>query len=259
VVAGASAGIHIESQMPERSIPRVILRSRTWRRSAVTGLLGAGICGTALMLSSPAAASDSQLWTGATVTARLSDRWAVSQDLTARFSDARHGLYEIEANTLLGYRLTKVVGIWAGYTHDPNYSSGHFNVMEQRAREQVTFDNFALLGSGKLSGRLRLEQRWRDGASGTGWRLRPFLRYTLPFAAHGKTGLVISEEPFIDFNTTGFQKVNGLERLRTFVGITTPVVKNVNAEVGYLNQHGFVPGGKDTNDNVASVSLSLSM
>ena len=66
---------------------------------------------------------------------------------------------------MLGYRLSKVVDLWAGYTHDPQYAGGDFTVMEHRAREQVTFDGFARLGPGKLSGRIRLEQRWRDGVS----------------------------------------------------------------------------------------------
>lgn len=187
----------------------------------------------ALVAPGQAYASDSQLWTGGTATVKLSDKWAISQDLTARFSDQRNGLYEVEANTLLGYRLNKVVAVWAGYTHDPNYSSGHFAVMEQRAREQVTFDNLANLGPGRLSGRVRLEQRWREGLGGTGWRMRPFVRYSVPFKKGGTTALTITEEPFIDFNRTAFQKVGGLERLRTFVGVTTPLAKHLTVEAGY--------------------------
>jgi hypothetical protein len=213
----------------------------------------------ALAVPGQASASDSQLWTGGAATVKLSDKWAVSQDLTARFSEHRNGLYELEANTLVGYRLNKVVAVWAGYTHDPNYSSDHLTIMEQRAREQITFDNFANVGPGRLSGRVRLEQRWRQGVSGTGWRLRPFVRYSVPFNKDGATALTVTEEPFIDINTTSFQQVNGLERLRTFVGVTTPVARHLSAEIGYLNQHGFVPGAKDTNDNVASLSLSLSL
>ena len=211
-----------------------------------------------LLMSGQASASGSQLWTGGAATVKLSDKWALSQDLTARFSDDKHGLYEVELNTLLGYRLSKNVALWAGYTHDPNYSGGHFRIMEHRFREQVTIDNFADLGGGKLSGRVRLEQRWRDGLNGTGWRVRPFLRYTLPLRPGGKTALTISEEPFIDFNQTAFQKVKGLDRLRTFVGIATPLGKHVKCEFGYLNQYGFVPGRKNTVDNVASATLSLS-
>ena len=113
--------------------------------------------------TSASAGSDEQLWTSASAGVKLGGGWQLSQEFTARFSDNRNGLYEIESNTLLGYRIGKGVTLWAGYTHDPQYSGGDFTVMERRAREQVTFDNVARVGTGKLSARLRLEQRWREG------------------------------------------------------------------------------------------------
>lgn len=205
------------------------------------------------------AASDSQLWTTQVVNVKLGDKWRVQQELVERFSDHRNGLYEIESNTLLGYRVSKAVTFWGGYTHDPQYSGGNFTVMEHRAREQVTFDNVAKFAGGKLSFRLRGEQRWRHNLSGTGWRLRPFVKYTLPLVKGSKTALVLSAEPFINLNTTSFQKQSGLERIRTLIAISTPISKTLTAEIGYLNQHGFVRGGTDTSDHVASISLSLSL
>jgi hypothetical protein len=203
------------------------------------------------------ASHDSQLWSTASATVKLAPKWRLSEELIGRFSDNRHGLYEIESNTLLGYRLSKVTTLWAGYTHNPQYSGGTFTIMERRAREQVTFDGFARLGPGKLSGRLRLEQRWRDGIEGTGWRLRPYLKYSLPM--HGKTALNLSTEPFVDFNTTSFQHTPGLDRVRNLITISTPLTKTLTGEVGYLNQHGFVRGGPDTSDHVAYFAMSLSL
>ncbi len=214
-----------------------------------------------LVFFEPAAAraSDLQLWTGGSVTVKLSDKWNVSQDMTARFSDNKHGLYELEANTLVGYQLSKTVSIWAGYDHDPQYAAGDFSVMEHRLVEHLVSSNLGKLASGQLSGRVRLEQRWRDGQNGTGWRLRPYLRYTVPFSSRSKVGLTLSEEPFFDLNTTTFQSVHGLERLRSLVAITTPISKHFSADIGYMNQHGFVPHGKDTNDNIAYVSVGLKL
>jgi hypothetical protein len=221
---------------------------------------GAAALLVALAYSIPAAAADdTQLWTGGNVTVKLSDRWRVAEEITARFSDHKNGLYEIESNTLLGYRLSKAVTVWAGYTHDPQYSGGDFTVMEHRAREQVTFDNFAQVGRGRLSGRIRMEQRWRDGLDGTGWRVRPFLKYALPLRKGGRTAFVASAEPFLNLNTTAFQRTSGFDRIRTFVGLSAPLVKNVTADVGYLNQHTFVPHGPDSDDHVASISLNVSL
>jgi hypothetical protein len=203
------------------------------------------------------ASHDSQVWTTQVVNVKFADKWRLQEEVVERFSDSRHGLYEIESNTLLGYRLNKVTTLWGGYTHDPQYSGGHFTVTEQRLREQVTFDGFAKLGPGKLSARLRVEQRWRDGIGGTGWRLRPFLKYSVP--VHGKTSLNLSTEPVVDLNTTGFQRTPGLDRVRNLISISTPLAKSLTGEAGYLNQHGFVRGGEDSSDHVAYFAVSLSL
>ena len=209
-------------------------------------------------LSTPAAAkSDSQIWTNGAVNVKLSDKWRLQEEMTGRWSDKKNGLYEVESNTLLGYRLNKLVTVWAGYTHNPQYSGGDFTVMEHRAREQVTFDGFAKLGTGKLNGRVRMEERWRHNVDGTGWRFRPYLKYSLPIA--GKTALNFSTEPFFNLNTTAFQKQSGLDRVRNLVTVSTPLTKKLSGELGYLNQHGFVRGGPDTSDNVAYFGLSLSL
>jgi hypothetical protein len=203
------------------------------------------------------AASDAQLWANGAVNVKLSDKWRLSQELTARWSDNRNGLYEIESNTLLGYRLNKSVTLWAGYTHNPQYAGGDFTVMEHRAREQVTFDGFARIGQGKLNGRVRFEQRWREGVDGTGWRLRPYLKYSLPIA--GKTALNLSAEPFFNLNTTSFQKRPGLDRVRSMVTVSTPLTSKLTGELGYVNQRGFVADGPDTTDHAAYVGLALSL
>ena len=203
------------------------------------------------------AQSDKQVWAVTSVTAKLSDKWRLSQEIVGRFSDQRNGLYEVESNTLVGRVVGKGVTIWAGYTHDPQYAGGHFTIMEHRAREQVTVDNLAQFGGGKLSGRVRFEQRWRRGLDGTGWRLRPYVKYSLP--VHGKTALNLSAEPFFNLNRTNFQKQSGLDRVRSLISISTPLSKRLTGEAGYLNQHGFVRGGPDTNDHVAYFALSLSV
>jgi opacity protein-like surface antigen len=230
----------------------IIARGASCRRLS---LVAAG-----LAIATPAAAADdAQLWAGGSVSVKLSDKWRLSEEVTSRFSDHRNGLYEIESNTLVGYSIGKGVTLWAGYTHDPNYSAGHFTIMEQRAREQVAFDNFATLGPGKLSGRLRMEQRWRSGIDGTGWRIRPFVKYALPFHKGGRTAFVLSAEPFFNLNSTPFQRTRGLDRVRTFAGVSTPLARNLSVDVGYLDQHTFVPNGPDNDDHVASISMSLAL
>jgi hypothetical protein len=206
-----------------------------------------------------AARDDSQLWTTANATVKLSDQFRISQEITARFSDNRNGLYEVEAVTMLGYKPTKDITIAAGYVHDPLYLSGDFVTMEHRAREQVQFDNIATIGRGKLSARLRLEQRWREHADGTAWRARPYVKFALPLTKNGKANLNFSNETFINLENTSFQRTEGVDRMRNLISISTALSSRLAIEAGYLNQYGFVKNGEDTMDHVATVSLSLNL
>ena len=127
--------------------------------------------------------------------------------------------------------------------------------MEHRFRQQVNFEKYKL-GNVALSGRIRTEQRWREGFSGTGWRVRPYVKAALPIADKGKTQLVLTNEAFINLNTTRFQKTNGWDRTRSFIGVNKAISSKVNIEAGYMLQHGYVRNGPDTNDHVLSVSLT---
>jgi hypothetical protein len=208
----------------------------------------------ALIPQAAFARNDAQIWTGGGATVNLSDQWRLTGEVIARFSDNRGGLYEIEAPALLNFRAAKDFTLAAGYVHNPQFADGDLTTVERRAREQITVDNIAKVAGGKLSARLRLEQRWRDNADGTGWRVRPYFKYSLPLK--GKTSLVLSNETFLNLNTTAFQNQDGLDRMRNLIAINTPLAKNVTIEAGYLNQHRFVRGGEDDRDHIASILVS---
>lgn len=229
-------------------------------RSIVKSMFPAGIMAATLSLAVlPAAAQardDAQAWGAATVNVDLGAGFRASNETVLRVSDKRGGLYEVEDNLMIGYKPTKKVTLWLGYTHNPQYDHGDFTRMEHRFRQQVNVDNFVRLGNVRLSGRIRLEQRWREGQGGPAWRLRPYVKASLPIANNGKTTLVTSHESFIDLNTNDFQRVGGEERMRNFVGINTPLSKKISLEAGYLMQHGFVHGAADNHDHVLSIALT---
>lgn len=211
----------------------------------------------ALLLPSAAQASeDNQLWTTANVSVALSDKLKASNELVLRFSDDRNGLYEVENTALLAYSLSKSVAIGAGYVHNPQYAGGDFTVMERRAREQITVDNFAKIGAAKVSGRMRVEQRWR-GDESAAWRARPFVRVSVPIA--DKTTLLLSNETFLNLNRRSFQSVTGLDRMRNQIAVQRKIGKRVNLDVGYLNQHRFVRRGEDSSDHALTIGLGLSL
>lgn len=211
-------------------------------------------------ITSPALAKDdTQLWTSATINAKLTDKLKFSNELVLRFSDSRSGLYEIENSSLLGYQVNDTVSVWAGYVHNPNYLDGDLTAMERRAREQVVFDNIASIGKAKIGARLRMEQRWRDHVDGTGWRMRPYVKLAVPLGGKKAPTLNLSHEEFINLNTTSFQADDGFDRMRNAVSLSIPLNTSLKAEAGYLNQYRFVLGGPDVMDHVLTAAVSLAL
>ena len=204
------------------------------------------------------AESEFQQWLSVSAKSDLAESIAVQGEISARFGDERGGLYQLDTSLLLGYRLTDKVTAWAGYVHNANYAAANVVAIERRAREQITIDNFMSLGTAKFSTRMRLEQRWRDGVEGVGWRARPQLKVAVPLGSKAAPTLNVSAEPFINLNTTGFQSTPGLDRVRSVVSLTMPVSPAVRVEAGYLNQHRFIRRGEDRYEHALTAALALS-
>ena len=221
------------------------------RLHAACSLLSLVACAT------PACADeDAQLWLTTFADVHLSPDLRTANETIVRLSDDRRGLYEIENSLLFGIPLTEGVTVWAGYTYDPQFDAGRHTVTEHRAREQVTVDRLLVVGPLTLSGRMRAEQRWREGVSGTGWRVRPFMRLSWRVAERGRVTFNFSHEPFIDLDRTPFQTRAGLERMRNALFVHAALTPRLGLDLGYLNQHGFVSGGPDRSDHVATLSIS---
>jgi Protein of unknown function (DUF2490) len=216
---------------------------------------------TALLLAAPAlaianpalAGQDTQNWETINVTVSLPDDFKINSEATFRDGDAR-GFYELEQSLMAGKKLNKKVTVWAGYVFNPLYNNGTFTTREHRFRQQINFDGIANLGKVKVNGRLRLEERWRENADGTGVRLRPQVKASAPII--GKVNFNLSHESFVNLNTTSFQKVGGYERMRNAASVSWPLTKQIGVEVGYLNQLAIVRNGPDNSDHVLTLGLS---
>ena len=210
------------------------------------------------LCAAPAHADEFQQWVGYSAKVNLSEDFNLQHETQFRFSDDRNGLFTIQSSLLLGYKPTKNVTIAGGYLHSPNYDGGNFTNMERRLREQVTIDDIAKFGATTLSARLRFEQRWRDDRDGTAWRMRPYVKLAIPLGDKKAPSINLSEEAFVNLNTTSFQSKEGLERFRTSALLSIPLSKTIKLETGYINQHRFVSNAPDLDEHIASAVLNFS-
>lgn len=215
----------------------------------------AALAGTTLVAVPAQASEDTAYWQNLNLSVKLSEKIRLSSETSFRSSDAR-GFYQLQETIMLGYKVSKNVTISAGYVHSNAYNHGTFTSTERRFRQQLNVDNIAKVGPFTVSGRVRLEQRWRDDLGGTAWRLRPYVKASAPLV--GKVKFNVSSEGFIDLNTTAFQTVGGFERVRNYVTLSVPIGKKFSFEAGYMNQHARVPTGPDRVDHVLVTTLGAS-
>jgi hypothetical protein len=185
-----------------------------------------------LVLPSAAEADDGQVWLSANARGPVAGRVELGIETTERFGREGEGsLYESENIAMLGLRFDRAT-LAAGYVRDIVYHGGSATI-EQRARQDLNVDHIVRIGPLGVGVRLRMEERWREGSSGTGVRIRPFVRLTLPVT--GKLNLLASHESFVNLGGGAGQR-GGYDRARDFLGLGVPLTKRVGIEIGYLNQ-----------------------
>jgi len=199
----------------------------------------------AALLLAPARActmvQDSQVWTQLNAIIPLTSRFRLTVEQIARFSDRQDGLYQTQWGGLLGYRVNKTFEFGFGYrrvgAHNDNKSPD-----EDQLRQQV------VATAGQLTARFRVDERFSPKGDEIGFRLRPLVRYIQPLGGKG-VALYVSHESFFLPNATSWGQKKGYDRMRNAAGITFPISKAVNGDVGYTNQyiigHGSSPGEMD--------------
>lgn len=131
-----------------------------------------------LLAATPAAAADedAQLWTTAIATGPGVRNLAAWVELQARFGDDVSRLSQSKLRVALGYRFGDALTVYGGYAYVTSHLAGRSDKIENRLWQQASY---AVVRSGpvRLNGRTRLEQRFFNTGSDTGWRLRQQLRF----------------------------------------------------------------------------------
>jgi len=209
----------------------------------------------ALTALAPARAAEDDLnaWAAATASIDVGRKGVLWLEAQTRFTDDASRLGQLLLRPAIGYKLDGTTTVFLGYAYVRTDPAGPALSKEHRVFQQVSF---RLAGDGKgvtLTGRSRLEQRFREDKGGTGVRFRQQLRLTAPL--EGQTRAVAWTEPFIGLNSTAWGQTSGVNVWRNFVGVSLPVGTGLSLEPGYLNQY-VVRNGRDRMDHTASVTLN---
>lgn len=173
----------------------------------------------------------------------------------ARFFDDTDGFGLSIVRPGVGYALSDSTVVWAGYgwIHASPATRPDFD--ENRIWQQVTWSE--TLGSAAVGFRSRLEQRFLETGSDTGWRFRQFLSYRRPLACSERLTFVVWDEAFFHLNDTDWGAAAGLDQNRIFVGMgwLCGGSNNRRIEVGYLNNYISRRNQADLANHLLSVNL----
>jgi len=207
-----------------------------------------------LLASAPALADNTQAWSAFAVSGPIKDgsRFLLWFDAHARFRDNASELGTTIIRPGIGWRASQNLSLWAGYARVTAHLDGP-NGKEDRIWQQATYKVADVFG-GRLSGRTRIEQRFRDAQSDVGLRVRQSWRWARPIEG-SDFSWVAANETFIGVNNTDWGQDSGYGQNRAFLGLAWAFAPSLRLEGGYLNNHidGGSGGGR-TNHNI-SVAL----
>lgn len=212
----------------------------------------------ACLFAAPAAAAttqDERLWVNATVIGSISGRLMGFAEVQPRTGDGLSRLDQLLLRPAIGWRVGKTLTLWQGYAHVINPVAGRRDVAEDRSFQQISWTPIARHAD-EVQTRTRLEQRWRNDGSDTGWRVRQMVRYE--HALNGPLGGVAamaSAEVFVALNDTDWGARGGFDQARLFAGLEVPLGGRSTAEIGYLNQAIDQTRGRTQINHVASITL----
>jgi hypothetical protein len=197
---------------------------------------------------------DAQLWTTTTATFDLGDDTNFAAQLVARFSDAAGGVSELQMQADVETEAQEGIKVGAGYSYVPRYDQGQLTSREHRIRQQVSARIGEVLG-GRVDGRLRLEERWRDDGEDMMLRLRGRIMWTRPIGPD-ELALRVWHESFVQLNDTDWGGAARYSRMRNQVSLRRRLSETMTGELGYLNQYSIADGGPD--ELVHALTLALS-
>ncbi len=152
----------------------------------------------------------------------------------------------------LGVQLNPAVQLMAGYQYQHNDRETAPDTTEHRLWQQALIRLAGKPGKAVLLSRTRLEQRFVEGESDEGVRLRQWLRGQLWLDK--RWSLIAAGEGFIGLEDTSWGQQEGLEQTRLFAGAGYALTPRLTLEAGLQDQRLIRPGPDRTN-RVVNIAL----
>lgn len=160
-----------------------------------------------------------------------SKKWEYYFEFQPRFDfeDASANRFLIRPAAI--FNLDADQSLWAGVldVFDSELSTNELRIWQQYQRidrlDRVIFLN-----------RTRLEERFMNGESDLGLRIRHMLRAQIPLGEESTWSVVLFDEVFLGMNQNGSQPRRGFDQNRAFVGFRKDLKNNLFYEAGYMNQ-----------------------
>ena len=174
----------------------------------------------------------------------------------ARFFDDTGGFGQSIVRPGIGYALEDSSAvIWAGYGWIRTSPATSPDFDEHRIWQQVTWSRKTPRAN--IGFRSRLEQRFVETGSDTGWRFRQLVSLRRPLEHAPRITLVVWDEVFLHLNDTNWGADAGFDQNRIFVGLGFKLRRDspFRLEVGYMNQYVGRGPAADLSNHIVSVNL----
>lgn len=188
-------------------------------------------------------------------------RYLAFLELGPRVKNDNSEFSQIIVRPLLGYKVTKHLQLWAGYTWQGEYSNQHdFEMATNDIMEQLQWvDNWT--PQLNFQYRFRLEQRMFADESDTAHRMRHRVRlaYTIP---ETKAYLIAIDELFVYFNDIDHGRLahsvqSGINQNRSYVGVGYKLMPQLNIDSGYQLQYVHNYGSPDLLNHVWLTNINV--
>lgn len=185
-------------------------------------------------------------------------RWHYWFDAQARYFDIGSGINQWLARPGIGYEINDNAKAWVGYARFRTRNRAGNVSDENRYWQQIDW-HAGHWNNGRVSMRVRLEQRSVSVGDDLGLVVRFMTKYVRPIGQDGASNLVVGIEPIFDLRDTDWGGDSGLAQNRAFIGLGRRLSDRFSIEAGYMNQYIWVDNGEDRSNHFAVLNFKAKL